>query len=985
MAQMVNYTAKDTVPVYQDYFRPGVNMGYYPPYSDDDLANIAAGNPALGITGAGIKAARPGLFDSFTSVWGYDSRLLSYQHFYNLGLRDMTCIVGFPAEWNREHVSYCAADTTIQSEMFGGIYNDIWDDGTDGTPYNDNNLYAAYLYEVVSRYGPYVKFWEIWNEPGFDYTFATGWQLPGTPSNWWDFNPNPCDYKLRAPIYHYIRTLRISWEIIKTIDPDAYVCVAGVGFTSFLDAVLRNTDNPIDGSATTAYPHGGGAYFDVMGFHSYPDIDGTVRYWDNSIGGFVYTRHSDSAAEGIERRQTSYQGILDQYGFDGVTYPKKEWIITEINIPRQAFNAGSIGNQNAQLNYIMKSYVKANQFNIRQMHLYNLVDIETEQDADYEYDLMGLYSNVTGTTPYTTLQMNPEGIAYKTCSDLLFEKRYDPVRTSALNLPPEIDGGAFLDATTGLYTYCLWAKTTTDLSEAASEVYSFPLAWNFGNLERRVWDYSQNGFMSMVPAQGIGLDARPIFLTETAVTSVPLTASFEADVTSGCIPMTVQFTDQSIPTIGGWSWTFEGGTPATDTTANPIVVYNTPGTYEVVLEVSDPSGTTTNAFTQTSYITVEGVPTTDFAVNNTNTTTINLFNSSTDATSYLWDFGDGDTSIVANPSHTYAMDGIYNISLTSTNNCGSTTAMETVTVTSLVAPQAGFTSDVMAGCDTFVVQFTDTSINMPDTWEWVFAGGTPSTSTDQNPLVTYTTPGVYTVVLQAGNAAGNGISVLTDYIVVGTTPVANFTSAVVDSTVSFDNFSTSATSYLWDLGDGNASTDIEPTHTYAADGSYLVQLTATNSCGSVVVSNMITIQTLLAPIPSFTADTLSGCTPLTVQFMDQSTNSPTNWFWSFSSAATPSVSYDQNPIVTFHTAGVHDVVLQAGNEIGSNTIIEEAYITVGATATANFTYSVNGGNMNFINLSQNGDTYFWDFGDGDTSTVFEPSHIYTQDGTYNVN
>jgi len=334
IAQMVDYTAKDQVTKYEGYFRPGVNMGYYPPYTDDDLANIAAGNAALGLPGAGIKAARPGLFDEFTAVWGYDSRLDSYQHFYDLGLRDLTCIVGFPAEWNREHVVYCD-DGVTESEMFAGLYTDIWDDGTDGTPYNDENLYAAYLYEVVSRYKDYIEFWEIWNEPGFDYTYATGWQLPGSPSNWWDFNPDPCDYKLRAPIFHYIRTLRISWEIIKHLDPESYVCVAGVGFTSFLDAVLRNTDNPVDGSATTAYPHGGGAYFDVMGFHSYPDIDGSVRYWDNSIGGFVYERHSDAAARGIDNTKSDYQAVLDNYGYDGVTYPEKEWIITEINVPRQ--------------------------------------------------------------------------------------------------------------------------------------------------------------------------------------------------------------------------------------------------------------------------------------------------------------------------------------------------------------------------------------------------------------------------------------------------------------------------------------------------------------------------------------------------------------------------------------------------------------------------------------------------------------------------
>ena len=96
---------------------------------------------------------------------------------------------------------------------------------------------------------------------------------PGQPGNWWENNPDPCDYKLRAPIFHYIRTLRISYEVIKSIAPDDYVCIAGLGFDSFLDALLRNTDNPDDGKVTAEYPLGAGAYFDVVGFHVYPHID----------------------------------------------------------------------------------------------------------------------------------------------------------------------------------------------------------------------------------------------------------------------------------------------------------------------------------------------------------------------------------------------------------------------------------------------------------------------------------------------------------------------------------------------------------------------------------------------------------------------------------------------------------------------------------------------------------------------------------------
>ena len=97
--------------------------------------------------------------------------------------------------------------------------------------------------------------------------------------------------------------------MIKSVDPDAYVTVAGTGFPSFLDAILRNTDNPEDGSVTAEYPLGGGAYFDVMGFHSYPAIDGSLREWNNDIPGFEYYRHSDAAAEGIVKRQAKFQSV----------------------------------------------------------------------------------------------------------------------------------------------------------------------------------------------------------------------------------------------------------------------------------------------------------------------------------------------------------------------------------------------------------------------------------------------------------------------------------------------------------------------------------------------------------------------------------------------------------------------------------------------------------------------------------------------------
>ncbi len=504
----VTYTAKDVVQPYTGYFRPGANLGYNPPWDDAELADIAAGNPALGIQGVGVKAIRPALYETVLDIYGYDLRVPTFQHYDNLGLKDNTCIVGFPVDWHRDLTEYCPGEF---SELFGGMYLPIWDNGENGTPVNDDNYYALYLYKTVTLYKDYIKFWEIWNEPGFDYTYATGWLPPGEPGNWWENDPNPCDYKLRAPIYHYVRMLRISWEIIKTYDPDSYVAIAGVGYQSFIDAILRNTDNPIDGSVTPEHPHGGGAYFDVMGFHSYPHFDGALKYWDSSINNFVFQRHSDAAADGIPRRQGLWQEVLGNYGFDGNTYPEKEWIITEINLPRRQFGE-YIGSQEAQINFIMKAVVACMENDIRQMHVFNLGDETTEANAYNEFNLFGLYQKLDGTPSYSQV-VNPEGVAYKTTSDQLFETVLDPVRTSAMNLPSNIRGGAFRDSN-GKYTYMLWAKTTIDMSENAFATYSFPANFNINQLNKKEWNYAQSQFNQVISSQGVALTGRPIFLRD---------------------------------------------------------------------------------------------------------------------------------------------------------------------------------------------------------------------------------------------------------------------------------------------------------------------------------------------------------------------------------------------------------------------------------------------------------------------------------------
>jgi len=987
----INYTANDIVNPYTDVFRPGTNLGYQDDsalYQDEDLANIAAGNPSVGVLGAGAKAIRPSLPSVFIENWGLDIRRSTFDHYEDLGLKDLTCFVGYPADWQRDMNTYngCGA----QSTLFGNLYEPIWDDGTDGTPYNEENYYAAYLYEVVTNYTDHVKFWEIWNEPGFDLTYNTAWRPPGDPvGNWWDRDPDPCEYELRAPIEHYVRTLRISYEIIKSISPDDYVAIAGVGSESFLDAILRNTDEPTEGKVTAEYPFGGGAYFDVMGFHSYPDIDGTIRYWDPNINGFVYSRHSDGAANGITVRQDLYQAVLDNYGYDGNTYPTKEWIITEINVPRRTFKEDSMGDQDLQINYMAKAVVRAMKDDVRQMHMYSIFEEETEANASEEFHLLGLYKNLNFNEPYDGLQINDQGIAYKSASDALFGTVYDAAKSASLNLPSSMDGGAFRDAT-GNYVYCLWAKTTIDRSEQASATYSFPNSFGLSSVYQRQWNFAYTGDQQQISANNISFNARPVFITENASLATPLVPFFTASATSGCDPMTITYTDNTVPAATSWLWTFEGGTPATSTLAAPVVTYSSAGIFSVKLEVSnaDQAG----ELSRNDYITIDASATSEFTIQPFGQNTVALNNQSTNALSYSWTFGDGAVSQDQSPFHTYAEPGIYTICLTASSACGSSNSCKQIDIDDLgptgSAPVADFNADVTDGCGPLTVQFSDLSTNNPSTWSWTFENGTPASSSDQNPIVSFADAGDFSVLLTVGNVSGQDQETKLNYIVVESTPAPNFILEVEGANVVLTNTTTDLinNSYDWSFGDNTSSALVSPSHTYTTDGQYVITLTATNDCGAITYSEAVDISidnTAAAPSAAFTSSLDNGCGPLTVEFADASTNNPTSWNWTFENG-TPATSTDQNPTVVFEEAGNYTVILEASNGIGADMAIQLSYINVIEEPDVDFETGSNGLEINFNNKTAYGETYTWDFGDDNTSDELNPTHTYSEGGTYTI-
>ncbi|OPY36823.1 MAG: PKD domain protein [Methanoregulaceae archaeon PtaU1.Bin059] len=256
------------------------------------------------------------------------------------------------------------------------------------------------------------------------------------------------------------------------------------------------------------------------------------------------------------------------------------------------------------------------------------------------------------------------------------------------------------------------------------------------------------------------------------------------------------------------------------------------------------------------------------------------------------------------------------------------------------APEAGFTSDIQSGTAPLTVQFTDESTNTPTSWAWDFENDGIVDSAEQNPSHVYGTPGTYTVNLTVTNSAGSDSEIKTDYITVISpviAPVAAFTSDVQSGsaplTVQFTDDSTNTpTSWAWDFeNDGIVdSAEQNPSHVYDTPGTYTVNLTVTNSAGSdseIKTDYITVISPVIAPVAAFTSDVQSGTAPLTVQFTDDSTNTPTSWAWDFENDGIVD-SAEQNPSHVYDTPGTYTVNLTVTNAVGSDSEVKADYITV---------------------------------------------------------
>ena len=366
----------------------------------------------------------------------------------------------------------------------------------------------------------------------------------------------------------------------------------------------------------------------------------------------------------------------------------------------------------------------------------------------------------------------------------------------------------------------------------------------------------------------------------------------------------------------------------------------------------------------------------------TNTTVV------TGPVSHLWDFGDGVTSTLESPIHTYTNPGVYTVVLTATNFVGSDVATGTVTVHG--PPDAAFTTSSPDWLGQATIFTNTTTGQEPITCTWDFGDGV--TSTQESPTHIYGIPGIYTVALTVINPAGSDIA--TDTVTIHGPPEAGFTTSSPDWQGQITFFTNTTTGqgpiiYTWDFGDGITSTMESPTHTYASSGVRTVVLTAANPAGSNVATDTVILYSL--PTAGFTAYPTEGFRPLTVAFTDTTTTTPPGdptliYLWHFGDGQTSTVS---SPTHTYTTRGAYTVTLTARNAAGEGTVTRTNYITVYEPVQAAFTASPTSGvaplTVVFTNTSTGDYTAsLWDFGDGVTSTLESPTHTYTLAGAFTV-
>jgi|GEM_PF-6671912 len=362
-------------------------------------------------------------------------------------------------------------------------------------------------------------------------------------------------------------------------------------------------------------------------------------------------------------------------------------------------------------------------------------------------------------------------------------------------------------------------------------------------------------------------------------------------------------------------------------------------------------------------------------------------------TSWRWSFGDGDSSTLQNPSHIYQLPGTYYPRLIVCSAQGCDTAIASHPIRAFDSLTVDFSAAPTHGRKPLWASFTPQFSLQPDSVKWLFGDG--ATSVTPNPIHKYQNSGVYDVTLNAYKFGSMFTSHKPDFITVSDIS-ANFAAnprcggAPLGAT--FTDLSASSyplTAWYWDFGDGQTSTQQSPTHEFASVRTYDIKLIVSDGVGADTLTKADYVTTQQSLNVDFTGSPTSGRSPLTVMFDPLLQGTANEYYWDFGDGDTSTLP---NPIHIFQTQGTYDVKLKARLNLDGcdqvDSTLKNTYVIVNdlqpefvASPTAGYEPLP----VQFTDQSLGNPTsWYWEFGDGSSSSAQNPSHTYTSDSTYDV-
>lgn len=575
-----------------------------------------------------------------------------------------------------------------------------------------------------------------------------------------------------------------------------------------------------------------------------------------------------------------------------------------------------------------------------------------------------------------------------------------------IHIYPHIIPAFTANVTSGLNPFNVGFNVSNPADSATMWNWSFgDGTWQNGTNQNATHIYTNYGLFTVTEIASNPGDSHNYTLFDYITVDNKTISGFTANVTSGVELLNVSFnvtTGNDNATM--WNWSFGDGFWQNGTDQNATHVYSNGGIYTVTEIASNPGDS--NTTTLIDYITVYNRTLTEFnatiLTNDIEPTLVqfNVTHPFDNATQWNWSFGNGvwQNGTEQNVTYVYSNGGIYTITEIASNGGDSNTTTIPNYVTIHNHTISGFIANVTTGDEPLAIIFNVTSGKDNATmWNWSFGDGTWQNGT--NPLVNqnvthvYSNGGIYTISEYVSDGPSNNVTILNDYITVYNqtynTITPNTTGGFVPLSISATSTNDTNTTWRnWSTGDGawfNNTNSI--VYTYLVNGNYSLNFTTSEYGHGVCITTQYINASFYAPSTSFTASPEFGNAPLTVQFTDTTLNGPTGWNWSFDDGS-PFI-FTKNTSHTFTSVGIFTVNLTTSNLYGSTSYYKNITVLPSENSIASFTVNPNVGaaplSVTFTDTSSsNISSWNWDFGDGTTDIVQNPTHIFTNIGTYNV-